>query len=435
MKIPRIIDAMEHVDDKYILEAAESGGKKKSFGWMKFVAVLAACVCLVAFSYTLFDSKDYLVDYDVDPSYMLPGVMLASAGDDYFGIIPTQRGFRLMSYDENTEIATEVCAVEGCDHTDSRICTALQWPFYTGVSVYDGRVYWAAMNKEDLSQISIMSSLYDGSDYQVLKSVPSDVLYAYNAQTYVRAHRGYMYFAGLIEGANDSNVRITAEELTEDGESFTVFETTEGNVGYDWSMQIYANTMYIYLPTFEIKSEGKVVWTDIVYSYDIQNRKLKKLYSGQIDSASQNCWIDKDENLYYVSYNDENECYALCKLNLKNGKTKTVFDISEIDANEYRYLQVMSGIVTAVTPYDDHVFVKHFDGTSVTLDFSDIANYLSENYEGFFSRRFIGADDKYVFFNCCDDENIMAVPLDGSEPKLIFSRVTADPNWGYWFNE
>lgn len=450
MKIPKIIDAMANVDDRYILEAAECGAQKgkgeKTMNKKKFLiiaAVIAACVCLMAFSYTLFDSKDYLEDYDVDPNYMMPDVMLASNGDNYFGIIPTQRGFRLMNYDTNTETATEVCAVEGCNHTDSGICTALQFPGYTGVSVYEGRVYWAAFNKNDLAQLNIMSALPDGSDCQVHKSVPREVISDFNTQMYVRAHRGYMYFAGLMDSAYGYNLRITVEELTENGESFTVFETSEGNVGYDWNMQIYANTMYIYFSTYKCDADGNAVldndgyriWTDLVYSYDIQTRKLTKLYSGHLSLSSDNCWFDNDGNLYYVTYSDKNDCYALIKLNPANGKTETVFNMSEINLEEYNYVDVLNGLVVAKKKASDEVLVRRFDSSSVTLDYSSGANYLRENYGGFFSFRLAGSDDNYLFFLCCDDENFMAIPLDGSEPKLIISRVTADPNWGYWLEQ
>ena len=436
MKIPRIIDAMEHVDDKYILEASENAVKKKAFGRVMLAAVLAACVCLAAFSYTLFDSKEYLEDYDVDPNYMLPDTAFASAGDNYFGIIRTKRGYKVLNYDENTGETVPVCAVEGCDHTSGSVCTALQFPTYSGVSVYDGRVYWASLDKDDLDFISVKSTLFDGSDYQVHKRVPSEVLCDFNTQTYVRAHRGYMYFAGLINSGDGYRLRITAEELTEDGESFTVFEIPEGNVGYNWSMQIYANTIYIFVPKFEYDKDGNIVrdedgnrvWTDVVYAYDINTRKIKELYSGHIPFYSDSCWFDKDGALFYAGYDGEKDCYTLCRLDTKTGKTETVFDISEISAEEYRYVDVLNGLVVAVKPWDDDVFVKRFDGSSAVLYFSDAANYLRDNYD-YFGRRLAGADDKYVFFNCNDDENFLAVPLDGSEPKLMMSRPMADPEW------
>jgi hypothetical protein len=53
MKNERLLDSMNLLDDKYIDEASPKGKRKKKINWMRFGA-LAACICLMVTSLSLF---------------------------------------------------------------------------------------------------------------------------------------------------------------------------------------------------------------------------------------------------------------------------------------------------------------------------------------------------------------------------------------------
>ena len=416
MKIPKIADAMEHVEDRYILEAAESGKAKKPFRWVKFVAVLAACVCLAAFSYTLFDSKDYLEDYDVDPTYMLRGVMLASSGDNYFGIIRTHRGMLLA---KNSGGETEpICQIEGCDHANID-CDARLWWGNMGISAYDGRVYWATIDKNDFETRLIMSCNLDGGDLTTEKTIAGDKAALYPID-FVRVHRGYMYFAG---GSNDGNIKVIAEELGGDV-SDVIFEKSYLPDIAQTHMYIYANTMYLAVETFS--SDGTRGLE--VNRISLQTGRVKCIFKKKnIERNSswvvpEGPWISPDGKLYYLS---DNGLYSTSMKPLSGGKL--VLDLSDLDP-KYNGLYVMNNKVVCTNSRGNDILVKYFDGTETFLDSSSVAEPLKESYGEFYSYRFIGADDKNLYYGFCDEEIIGAIPLDGSDGRILIADTFFDPS-------
>ena len=421
MNIPKIADAMEHIDDGYILEAAESGSEKGGGIMSKrktvvLAAIIAACVCLAAFSYTLFDSKEYLADYDVDPTYMLRGVMLASSGDNYFGIIRTNLGMLLAS---NSGGETEpICQKEDCDHANAD-CDARLWWGNMGISAYDGRVYWATIDKNDFETRLIRSCSLDGDDITTEKTIAGDKAALYPTD-FVRVHRGYMYFAG---GSADGNIKVIAEELGGDG-SDVIFDKSYLPDIAQTHMYIYANTMYLAVETFS--SDGTKGLE--VNSISLQTGGVKCIYKKKnIERNSswtvpEGPWISPDGKLYYLS---DNGLYSTSMKPLSG--EKLVLDLSDLDP-KYNVLYVMNNKVVCMNSLGNDILVKAFDGAETLLDISSVAEPLKESYGEFYGRRFVGADDKNLYYFFCDDEIIGAIPLDGSDGCILIADTFFNPS-------
>ena len=422
MKIPKIADVMEFVEDKYILEAAECGSEKG--GGIKMskrkiailAAIIAACVCLVAFSYTLFDSKEYLADYDVDPTYMLRGVMLASEEDNYFGIIRTNLGFLLA---RNSGGETEpICQKDGCDHANFN-CDARLWMRYMGISTYDGRVYWTTADKSDYETMLIQSCNFDGTDITTEKTIAGDkaVLYPYD---YIRVHRGYMYFAG---GCADGNIKVIAEELGGEG-SDVIFEKSYLPDIAQTHLYVYANTMYLAVETFS--SDGTKGLE--VNSISLQTGRVECIYQKKnIERNSkwtvpEGPWISPGGKLYYLR---DNGLYST-GMELLDGE-KLVLDLSDLDP-KYHVLYVMNNRVVCSSSRDNDILVKNFDGTETLLDISGVEEPLKESYGEFYAERFVGADDKNLYYIFCDEEIIGVIPLDGSDGRILIADTFFNPS-------
>lgn len=427
MNIPRITEAMEYIDERYILSADENNPTAAKRSWIKYAVIAACftvCVALAAFGYTLFDSNDYLPDYDVDPSYMLPEVMLASYDDNYFGIIRSSRGMYLARNDGSGPVP--LCQKEGCDHTDID-CDARLWWGFTGISAYDGRVYWAS-TQMDRQQDSILinSCALDGSDLRTEKEIPWERASLYS-HDFIRAHRGYMYFAGGVDGY--SGVRVTAEELSENGESLVIFEKSYEGKYINSNIQFYANTIYIMINSFNMKDDFHTnnpfhmeyyqTYNEEfeVYEYDIRTGKTKQICN--LNRELIDVFIDAEGNIYHLEDNPENGFKALWKLSTNTKKDEMLYDFSEEDP-DYKYFNVVNGYVVATMADSDDICVKDFDGNTTILSIKPAKDALLEEYD-YFVRAFIGNDGKNLFFYCNDQETIAAVPLDGSDAYILIA--------------
>ena len=449
MNIPKLAELMGDIDSRYILEAAEGDFKMtKRFSIKRAALIAAACLCLVglmAAGWALFDSKDYLEEYDVDPSYMIQYKMVRSDGEGrYFGIIMCRNGFRLMGSDGSAgENAYNICDLPGCDHTDSTICLALNRPEFTGLSVYDGRLYWTARQKgadaaETLDTVNIMSSALDGSDVETLRSVSGDVFTDTQYNKYIRAHRGYMYFIGVHEPEMSFDpetmsshqkdpdepyvLNVWAEELNENGESKKIFSFNyENGRQYSYTSQFYANNLYIMLRS--TKSDGSFRRFE-VYKIDLKTDRGERIYiTDEYDVNG--WWLDGSENLYYTETDSETGKTSLMMLDLKKGKPKKMFGLPEATV-----VRVINGKAVGIA--DRRVYVTDFDGKTVELDINALTEQVNEAY-GYVGISLCGVDNENVILQMCDDACFALVPLDGSEPKMIIASCISDPGFVKWF--
>lgn len=444
MNIPRLAKLLGEADERYILEAAEEETKMtKKITKGKIIAVLAACVCLIclmAAGRALFDSKDYLEDFDADPSYMLQDKMITSDGEgNYFGMIMCRNGFRLMGSDgSGGENAYNICDVPGCDHTDNTVCLALGWPEFTGLSFYDGRLYWTARPKgvdlsERLDTVEILSAKADGSDIRVEREVSGEVFDDTMYNKYIRAHRGYMYFIGVHEPEEvfdpetmtshkkDPDERYTlnvyAEELKENGGSEKIFSLEYEDGAYTtFTSQFYANDLYIMLKSQNMDDPEKIKFE--IYKVDLNSHASKKIYSTEKYDIS--CWwMGSGERLYFT----ENGKSELMELDVGKGRPKKMFNIPNGDIKT-----VINGKAVSLDGNAEKVWVTDFDGRTTELDFSAMAEQVREEY-GYAGIAVCGVDDKNVILQMCDDECFGIVPLDGSEPRLIIASCISDPRF------
>lgn len=450
MNIPKLAEYLTDIDTEYILEAENKETEMtKKITFKRALAISAACICIIclmAAGWTLFDSKDYLKDYDVDPSYMIQDKMITSDGDGhYFGIIMTGMGFRLMGSDgSECENAYNICDVPGCDHTDSSICPALNWFEITGLSVYDGRLYWTARQKgvstaEVFDTVCIMSSLPDGSDIQTVRSVQGDVFLDTQYGKYIRAHRGYMYFIGIKEPETVFDpetyrsyqknpdekyvLNVYAEELKENGTDEKIFSLEyENGRTYSYTSQFYANNLYIMLRSQLYDGSD---YRFEVYRIDLKTHESKRIFdTGKYDISG--WWIDGSENLWYTETDPETEKASLMKFDLSKKKPKEMFELPYSG-------RVINGKAVCLDGNGGKISVCGFDGSVTELDFSDIIEQVEQAY-GYAGISLCGVDSENVILQMCDDECFALVPLDGSEPKLIIASFISDPDferiWG-----
>ena len=440
MNIPKIAEILTDIDSGYILEAAEKETQMtKKFNIKRAVLIAAACVCvicLMAAGWALFDSKDYLEDYDADPSYMVQDKMITSDGEGhYFGIIMCGSGFRLMGSDGSAgENAYNICDVPGCDHTDSSVCKALNWPEVTGLSVYDGRLYWTARQKgvstdELFDSVNIMSSEPDGSDIQTVRSVPNEVYTDTQYNKYIRTHRGYMYFIGIREPEMTFDpetmtsaqknpdekyvLNVWAEELAENGSGEKIFSLDcENGRSYIYTSQFYANNLYIMLKSTDMNNREDFRFE--VYRIDLKTHESKRIFKTEKYDFS-GWWLDGAENLYYSETDPETEKSSLIKLDLSKGRPEEILELPGSG-------RVINGKAVCLDANAGKVTVLDFSGNRVELEFGELTEQVRESY-GYAGISFCGVDNDNVILQMCDDECFALIPLDGSKPRIIIRNL------------
>lgn len=409
MNIPKSVTLLGDIDDRYIIEAAkEEPQMKRKFGIIKTVGIIAACIAIMAAGWTLFDSADYLREYDADPNYMLKDKMVASdGGEHYFGVVRTSHGFRLIGSDG--EKTYSICDAENCDHTDPMICKAYTWPEITGVSVYDGRVYWTARKIDDYDTVEIRSASLDGTDVTVERTIPLEVNDGTMKSRYIRVHRGKMYLIGYGNGqTGDDSLKVWALDLSGDGKDEKIF--TDSSFG-PYSAYFYANNLYIVMTEYESGEQVRTTVTKI----DLKSGKDKVIFKTDKE-IPEKYLLDENENMYYVKTDPKTEKPVLVKLDTGSGIEEHLCELRDDPGFCF-------GIVNgkAVFINDRTLYVYGTDGTETVLDISGVCAEVMEKY-GDLSISFVGVDEKNVVLSLYYEDCYTLVHLDGSEPRVVLSE-------------
>ena len=417
MNVPRIIDAMNYVDDRYISGSIEyRRSVKKKINLWKYIAVAAYIVLIL----TAGVAGGWLLDFEADPNFMFPNTSFCETSDAYYGIVPSDAGNRIMYYAKSNGAHGILCAKVGCNH-DSSDCNALVYPTASGISAYDGRLYWAARDMDNDLVMSIFSLRLDGTDRQVVKVIPEEELDGLNGSVYVKVHRGYMYFAGA--SYDDGMIRVTAEELSRHGDRITLLERAGDNI----KMQMSGNKITMLIHSTVIGENGIRKNTVEVYEWNTATRVFTGIFSGEVPINVFDMRLD-GEIVYLTGSDPEKKSIpsAVYCLDINSREFSLKFDFSDVSEG-FGCPYLSDGKVTAMSADNSLVCVKDYDGNGVIYNdmsiFDNELKFVIEAIDADFtlSRRYIGANDKYLFFDYCDGRYLVAVPTDGREPIYLWN--------------
>ena len=332
----------------------------------------------------------------------------ASTEDTFYYVVYRDKLIRYA--DKATGISGPLCGKPECTH-DNADCNAYLSDTAWGLTNYDGRLYWVGTN----GYRYIYSSALDGTDRRVVRELDREITGSSFSGSQVQFHRGYLYWAHysnvVVNGVAQQVARVFAFSLDPDEEGFVIFE--EENYGW-MSVQPYLGGLYI------STIDGDADRTDydlVLYRWDIRTREMEELYRGVVPFIMEEIWVVDDGILLHGQYPTDSGFHrGVYKFSFESGEVDELFPM--VDSVDGDRCSVADGLFVANTVNDSgemKIVVKDFDGNTV-LDTALKADWLTFDWP----MDCYGVDETYMYFYCYSDYAV-AVPLDGSEMKLLWS--------------
>ena len=278
---------------------------------------------------TVFDTEEYLKDYDNNNS--ISGVMkTVAATDDTVYFIKTLEDGYMYYYDRKTEQSGVLCADPSCLHRDEA-CGGYVGEGNPGLFLYDGKLYWVGRTQDPTGKSRFLRALLrcdsDGRNRETVLLLRREMTDQYQPQDFY-LHRGYLYFVGeanTVDSAGEAAMLITVKGIAlESGEEITILEEKQkGRVSRPKLFFMGTRIYYSYGKTEDESS------TYHVMCYHMRTKNTETVFSGEIrDSwqplfAEYSFWID-GETVYTV-FRDQNTGEATRLKKLKDGRWEDAY--------------------------------------------------------------------------------------------------------------
>lgn len=377
------------------------------------LAVLLLCSCAKPNDYIVspeFYSSEFLVDYDQNRN-LLPIFDGVCKSENAFYICSHNRKMTLEYYDIASGTAAPLCAKPECDHTGDDCNASLSSSYAQGLSVYDKKLYWTALDFEH--GFSIFSASLDGTDRQAVRTLPESFA---ELDAYTIFHRGYVYLADSIgsisNGSTVTSVKVCAALIDGDEEFVIIDNKYKNGTNAYVSIQATANTLYIAITTNDL-SENHLE----LYSWDSVTRKLKLLYDDSVAIAVIGFWVDPNEGIY-LSDSDLN----IYKYDNNTGKISHLFNFGNIGdmTNKTRFAGFTEKYIIADVLNSDKtisICAKDYNGTAI---YEKNLGEIGRNS----GRSYFGCDRNNLIYRFLDIESskmiYASVPLEEGEAKILW---------------
>lgn len=399
---------------------------KKKFAWIMVLALALVLLASCADSGNDSSSAPSLpdeptaLDYDRSFSHNSNGLYtnVGSTEDTFYYVLWQDKLIRYA--DKATGTGGPLCGKPECTH-DNADCNAYlpgaglgTW----GLATYDGRLYWVGTNNSAFRHI--YSCALDGTDRRVVRDLDRE--FTSHGAEQAQFHRGYLYWCNndstVVDGKAQRIARVLAFSLDPDGEDLVILEEENR----EWvRLQPYLGGLYIAVVGGEV---GRTDYDLILYRWDIQTRELEEFYRGVVPFIMWELWVTDDGILMHGDYPTESGWdRSVYKFSFESGEVDELFPMVDSVEGEYTYAcSVADGLFVANTVTGSgemKLLVKDFQGNTV-LDTTLRADWLTFNSPMFC----YGTDETYMYFFYHDYRNgnyAAAVPLDGSEIKLLWS--------------
>jgi len=385
------------------------------------------CSCSNTLNTGLFNTSDYLPDYDVPIGFNQGILRFCKFDGSYYSILPADSGSRIMFSNPKSGFSGYLCSRPECLHSDANCGAYVLSSYGNGLQVYDGFLYFVASDPNNALKRCIYRETLDGTERTEIKSLPAQS-YIFNSDMYTLFHRGFCYFAGVkntVTNASPSyNVSITAEELSKNKESIQVFDKDYAADILTFRMQIIGTEIYYEVSTAKRNQTNDFEYEECkieLYCYDIISQKSKIVYNGTVSVAAKEIWIESDECMYFTCFDGSDAIY---KLDFASGEVVFLFDVSDSEQAAPPSL----GDNLAVTIADGKIFAKDFSGNMVLeKDISEAERIFSDGALGI-GRMYAASDSEYIYYSYNNLKSFAAYPLDSSEPIILWqSKKTKIP--------
>ena len=341
--------------------------------------------------------------------------------------------------DKASGIGGPLCGKPECLHNDDTCNAYIDFPPRPELSDYDGALFWWETDYKHEAHAYKVN--YDGTGREQvrdLEGITTDT----GAPDYSFVHRGYMFFSyqtwKVVNGETVWGARILAYDLNSSEEGITVYEKDYGDTVYRPIIQAYENYLYIMLPIGERQWQIEAGMSREehdpaleLYRWNIETRELETLYNGDVpfDTDMGELHIMDDGILISGGIIDYNNPYFLADWDIYryDFESKEISQYLELNGKGFYSVQMVNGLFVGSMFGDmdrPMISVVDFSGRTI-LDKEYSPDYMNE-YDIRSGFNFYGADEYNLYyhlggFDGKEDELVVAFPLDGSDPRVVYS--------------
>ena len=332
--------------------------------------------------------------------------------------------------DKATGICLPLCGKPECTHSNENCNAYVGYTGLDGLASYNGRLYWVGYEKiMGRWKSCIVSMAYDGTDRRTVRELTDWTSPAYSGSLMqAEFHRGYIYKCytaqEVVDGEAKTIAHVAAYSVEDDREALVILSEEISNAGQRIKIQTYEEYVYIALETADGAFE--------LHRWDTRVGVLETLYRGTVSLSwtGMQFWVVEDGILFgSKEYTDPSEDtdesweYALYRFSFETAEFEPV---NRLRLSEEKNVNVtmMGGMVIAnwwePNSGDVRVLVKDFAGqTLLDAAFEDVAWYIAP-----YPLTGYGVDESYLYFFKYIEQQFIAVPRDGSEIRLLWSKDT-----------
>lgn len=292
-------------------------------------------------------------------------------------------------------------------------------PTVSCLRIYDGKLYWAALDSN--GEAHIYSADPDGTKRTKVRQVPVERVRSMNSCPTFAVHRGYAYYSsvtGEVADAKDyQRVVISADELKKSGDSIEIMSAR-----YDCDVslctQLYANKMYIAVTT---RSKDNTDEYGIeLYIWDSKTRTMETAAAAEFSGFVKSMWVIPDKAIYLAK-----NCNGPAEIYWFDFETKEItlkFDFSEYVKNNCAALGDGVAVLSIIDGENITLSVKDMNGNellSKIVEIPDIGGErMSYNVAG------VGKDAVIISLNSIGDKGMntryLAIFLETGEALVLW---------------
>ena len=335
---------------------------------------------------------------------------LCEIGDTVYYLIMGQSGKLVYYYDKVSGVSGPLCGKPECRHTDTN-CNA-----YAGTAVAigscGGMIYYYDYEYPTGRVIRRMAA--DGTAHETLRVMELDTFPGSGSDRIIQFHRGYMYYATesktIVDGQERLGLYIVAVPFDQEEDITVILDEETGDV--DLSVQLYGDSMYIMDYGEKLR----------LRRWDCTTHDMELLLDVESPMKSPDFWVT-DSDIYFngvigkaVSEDGtEGTAREVYRYRLSDGAFEYVFSwFTPIGYSDI----IADGFIAAVRKEEGQAYAVavDFQGNTILDASFSVANFPDTVLRGLCQ----GTDEDYVYL-CTLSSGGFAVPLNGSEPILLYT--------------
>ena len=342
--------------------------------------------------------------------------------------------------DKASGIGGPLCGKPECLHNNDTCNAYIGFPGDPELSDYDGALYW--WENDDKVEAHAYKVNYDGTGRELVRDLEG-ITTNTGAPNSSFVHRGYMFFSyqtwKVVDGETVFGARILAYDLNSNEECITVYEKDYGDTVYRPVIQAYENYLYIMLPIGERQWQIEAGMSREehdpaleMYRWNIETHELETLFNGDVPFNTNMGELHIMDSGILISGGiiDYSDPYLLADWDIYSYdfESKEISQYLELNGMGFYSVQIVNGLfIGSMFGEINRPMISVIDLSGKTILDKEYSPDFMNKYDIRSGFNFYGADEDNLYYHLGgydekEDELVVAFPLDGSDPLVVYSR-------------